>query len=388
MTSTEARTHAAHLDDLPPPRLVDSSPAYTMMLAELANEKALALDTESDSLYCYFHKVCLIQISTPTQDYLVDPLALPDISALGEIIADPTVEKVFHAAENDILVLKRDFKFTFANIFDTLIAARILGWQRVGLAAVLAEHFDLKLDKRTQLTDWGRRPLSPEQMRYARLDSHYLLSLRDLLIDALHKQDRWRETEEAFGALPDVEYIEKPFDPHGFWRTKGAKSLEPQELAILRELYLWRNEQAKKMDRPPFKVMTDRTLVELSHRQPRRLNDLRLRDWQVRRYGKALLSAIAHGRAAAPPQRPARQHDDNNRPDPETVTRYDRLRGWRTQRAKERGVDSDIVLNNATLMAIARSAPANLEALAALGVMGPWKLETYGGDVLKVIAPR
>ena len=122
------------------------------MIAALNGQPLLALDTESDSLYRYFFKVGLIQISTPTTDYLVDPLRLPDLTSLGEILADPAVEKVFHAAENDVLMLKRDFGFSFANVFDTMLAARILGWKQVSLAALLAQHFE-RDTRQTRPTD-------------------------------------------------------------------------------------------------------------------------------------------------------------------------------------------------------------------------------------------
>ena len=166
---------------LPMPVLVDTQAGFEAMMAVLVREPILALDTESDSLYRYYYKVCLIQVSTPAIDYVVDPLHLPDLAAFGSLMADPAIEKVFHAAENDILVMKRDLGFRFCNIFDTMLAARILGWPRVGLAALLAEHFGIELDKRTQLTDWGQRPLTPVQLSYAGLDSHYLLPFRDLL---------------------------------------------------------------------------------------------------------------------------------------------------------------------------------------------------------------
>ncbi len=372
-------------EDLPPAALVDSPAAFQNMLDDISGETALALDTESNSLYRYFYQVCLIQISTSRADYLVDPLRLPDIAPLGAVLADPTRLKILHAAENDILMLKRDFGFAFANIFDTMLAARILGWPQVGLAALLAQRFGLTLDKREQLTDWGRRPLTPAQLSYARLDSRYLLPLQDVLVAELQTRRRGREAQEAFEALTQVVYVEKPFDPDGFWRTKGARDLRPTEFAVLRELYLWRDSAARALDRPPFKVIGDDGLVQLSQRQPQRLADLHLSPRQIEQFGRALLDAIARGRAAPAPQPPARNHDGNGRPDPEALARFDRLRAWRARRAAERAVDTDIVLTNDTLMAIARAAPASLEALAALRVMGNWKLEEYGGDILRTL---
>lgn len=381
--TTEDETAVGHLTA---PVLVDSPAAFATLLETLAGEPRLALDTESDSLYRYFHKVCLIQISTATTDYLLDPLRLTDLQPLGRFLADAAVEKVFHAAENDILLLKRDFGFQFRNVFDTMLAARILGRRSVGLAALLDAHFGVTLDKRVQLTDWGRRPLTRQQLSYARLDSHYLLPLADLLTRELRARHRWREAQEAFAALPDLTYVEKPFDPDGFWRSKAVRDLQGNELAVFRQLYLWRDRQARALDQPPFKVLTDETLGQLSRQRPTRLSDLSLSPRLVDRFGPALLATIARGRAELPPQPPSRRANGEGRPDPATSARYDRLRAWRARRAAERGVEPDVVLTNETLLLIARACPATLDALAALGALGPWKLEEYGPDLLQVLA--
>lgn len=371
---------------LPPAVLVDSRASFQQMMAVLRQEPALALDTESDSLYRYFYRVCLIQISLPDVDYLVDPLRVPDLEPLGDLLADPAHEKVFHAAENDILMLKRDFGFSFANLFDTMVAARILGWRQVSLAALLEKHFGVVLDKRTQLTDWGRRPLSKAQLSYARLDSHYLLPLRELLAAELQRRGRWREAQESMAALAAVTYVEKPFDPDGFWRIRGARDLRPAELAVLRELYLWRDSQARAANRPPFKIIGDDALMRLSQRQPLHLGDLRLSERQVDHYGDSLLAVIRRAQEAPPPQPPARQRGGNGRPDPNVTARFDRLRTWRVGRAAARQVEADVVLTNDALMAIARAAPASLEELAALEILGPWKLEEYGAELLEALA--
>jgi ribonuclease D len=374
------------VNDQPPPILVDSAESFGQMLEALAVEPVLGLDTESDSLYRYFHRVCLIQVSTSRADYVVDPLSVPDVQPLGALLAEPRVQKVFHAAENDILVLKRDYGFEFVHIFDTMLAARILGYKRVSLAALLNQKFGVELDKRTQLTDWGRRPLTAQQLRYACLDSHYLVPLRDLLHEELMACGRWREAQEVFSDLPNTAYVAKSFDPEGFWRCRNARTLQPAELAVLRELYLWRDTQARAMNRPPFKVASDENLVRLSREQPTRLADLRMSNWQIRHFGGAILEAVQRGKQARPPQPPSRTLNREHHFDPTVVTRYDRLRAWRSQRAVERGVEADVVLTNDVLQVIARASPATLEMLGALGVMGPWKLDEYGADVLQVVA--
>ena len=309
------------LPDLPSPVLVDTPAAFDSMMEVLVGKPALALDTESNSLYRYHYRVCLIQISTETTDYLLDPLRLRDVEPLGQVLADNTIQKVFHAAENDILMLKRDFDFGFANIFDTMLAARILGWRHVSLAALLHEHFGVTLDKHAQLTDWGQRPLSQSQLSYARLDSHYLPALRDLLSSELKDRRRWLEAQEAFSGLPGVTYVEKPFDPDGFWRMKGARELSPSELAVLRELYLWRDDQARLNDRPPFKVLGDETLIVLSRLQPEHPFELPLSPRQIDQFGLDVLNAIARGQRATPPAPPARSQNGAGRPDPQVQAR-------------------------------------------------------------------
>jgi ribonuclease D len=370
---------------LPPPVLVDSAAGFATMIETLARQPALALDTESNSLYRYHYRVCVVQISTLDTDFLLDPLRLRDVSPLGDILADPTIQKVFHAAENDILMLKRDFDFSFANIFDTMLAARILGWRQVSLAALLLQHFSVELDKHTQLTDWSQRPLTAAQLSYARLDSRYLLPLRDRLTHALEEKKRWREAQEAFEALPKVQYVEKPFDPDGFWRMKGARDLSPRELAVLRELWLWRDDQARLLDRPPFKVLGDETLVQIARVQPQHPFELPISPRQIDHHGVTLLQAVARGLTAALPAPPARVHNGNGRPDPQVQARFDRLRAWRAQRAAEREVDADIVMNNDALMTIARAAPTTLDSLADLHVLGAWKLREYGTELLRVL---
>ncbi len=377
--------HTPGLPQLPPPVLVDTPSAFDAMIESLLGEPAVALDTESNSLYRYHYRVCMIQISTASTDYLLDPLRLRDVQRLGEVLREARIQKVFHAAENDILMLKRDFDFSFANVFDTMLAARILGWRQVSLAALLQEHFGVTLDKHAQLTDWGQRPLTAAQLSYARLDSHYLLALRDLLTDALKSRRRWHEARDAFESLPAITYVEKPFDPDGFWRMKGARDLAPGELAVLRELYLWRDDQARLMDRPPFKVLGDDTLIQLSRLQPEHPFELPLNPRQIDQFGLDVLHAIARGRHAAPPAPPARVTNGNGRPDPQVQARFERLRAWRTQRAAERAVDADIVLTNEALMAIARAAPTGLDALANVGVLGAWKLQEYGAELLAAL---
>ena len=371
-----------------PPILVDRDSALQELLAAACRVPIIGVDTESNSLYAYYHQVCLIQISLPGADYVVDPLAI-DVAPLGQLFADPSCQKIFHAAENDILGLKRDYRFTFANLFDTMLAARIMGWPQAGLAGILAEKFGVTLDKSLQRANWGQRPLQPELLAYAKLDTHYLLPLRALQEQALKACGRWEEAQEAFERVSTAAWTDKAFDPNGFWNIAGARDLTPYELAVLQTLYQYREDQARREDRPPFKVLDQHTLLALSRARPETMPDLaRVRGMtshQVRRYGSGLLEAVRRGNNAPPPM-PPRRPEGNGRPDSRTVERYDALRAWRGQRARQRGVDPDIILTNDQLMAIARQAPKTTDDLRALAVMGPWKLGEYGDAILQALA--
>jgi len=370
-----------------PPVLVTTPGALREMTARLREAPAVAVDTEANSFYAYYERVCLIQLTFDGTDYVVDPLALDDLSALGPILADPGIEKIFHAVEYDLIVLKREYGFEFAGLFDTMIASRILGRPAVGLAALLEEQFGVHLDKRWQRADWGKRPLSPEQLDYARLDTHYLLPLRDVLLAELRALGREEEAREEFARLAQTTPPPNEFDPEGFWRIKGAHDLPPRGVAVLRELYLYRDEQARRRNRPPFKVFSDAAMVRVSQVRPGNRAELArikgMSDYVVRRYGDGILRVVARGLRARPPQLPRRSN--NHRPDEAVLARYQALKDWRKARARERGVDPDVVVSNGALMALARRDPRTGDDLAAVPGLSDWKRHEYGADILQVL---
>jgi ribonuclease D len=370
-----------------PPVVVATPEALQQMVARLQGVPAVAVDTEANSFYAYYERVCLVQLTFDGTDYVVDPLALSDLSALGPIFADPAIEKVFHAAEYDLIGLKRDYSFEFASLFDTMVASRIVGWPAIGLASVLEEQFGVQLDKRWQRADWGRRPLPLEQLDYARLDTHYLLPLRDLLLAELRRLGREKEAREEFARLARAAPVPHEFDPEGFWHVKGARDLSPSDAAVLRELYLYRDEQARHRNRPPFKVFSDTAMVRVSQIHPRDRAALvrvpGMSEYVIRRYGNGILGAVSRGMRARPlpPPRPS----NNHRPDEATLTRLAALKVWRKAQAQERGVDPDVVCSNAALMALARRNPRTEDELAAVSDLGAWKRSEYGTAILQVL---
>lgn len=284
---------------LAPPILVETPAGLAAMLDQLTRHPCIAVDTESNSLYAYHERVCVIQLSIPDADYVVDALAIPDLSPLGAIFADESYEKIFHGASYDVSTLRRDYGFQFANIFDTMIAGRMLGLTRVGLSTLLAERFGVYLDKRMQRYNWGRRPLGPEELEYARRDTHYLLPLREQFLQELRRRGREQEARKAFQRVACTTWHKKPFDPRGFWRVKGALTLDDEERGILKALYILREEWARQLDRPPFKVLSDQTLIEISQHRPRtywHLNDIPgLTGRHIHIMGRQILHAVQMG---------------------------------------------------------------------------------------------
>ncbi|HZQ05599.1 MAG TPA: HRDC domain-containing protein [Anaerolineae bacterium] len=371
------------------PVLVTTMSAFEEMFAQLREQPRIAVDTEADSLYSYYEKVCLVQFSIPSRDFILDTLSVKTIEPLGELFADPTVEMVFHAAEYDILSLKRDYGFTFETIFDTMVAARVLGWKHVGLGSILEEHFGVKLDKRFQRADWGKRPLSRELIEYARDDTYYLLRLYDLQIEALKNVGRLDEARAEFERLTRVEWSEREFDPNRYWTLEGARDLDPMSLGALRELYAMREGIARKEDRPPFKVIANATLVRVARTQPRTIAELSalpgVGEWFVRRHGREALRAIERGRAYPQNRLPKPTRGASPLADPASRDRYARLKEWRKARAQARGVEPDVIVSNDALVEVARVYPQTPEALEQILALGEWKAREYGEELLRVL---
>lgn len=383
------------------PVLVETPAALESVRAGLLDLAEIAVDTEADSLFSFFEKVCLLQISTRDTDYVIDPLALPlpndkgspaGLAELREVFAERRIEKIFHAAEYDILCLKRDYHLAFENIFDTMVAARILGWKNVGLGSILQERFDVTLNKKMQRADWGRRPLTDEQIAYAREDTHYLLALRDLQLAKLTEMDRLEEAREEFERLTRVVPATRRFDPDGYWNIAGARDLDKVGLGILRELFRFRDFQARKENRPPFKIMSDSTLIQVASARPGAARDLGnvkgVSEYTIQRYGRAILDAATRGRAE--PQTAIPRPHARGQPPLDNIARVrlGRLKEWRKERAAARGVEPDVIVSNDVLFAAARHDPGTLDELTAASELGPWKARTYGEEILHVLHRR
>ena len=365
--------------------MVRSNQRLRQVIAQLEKEPLIAVDTESNSLYAYREQVCLIQISTRSADYIIDPLEELDISALGAVMDNAKIEKVFHAAEYDLMTMKRDFGFTFRNLFDTMIAARICGHKGIGLGALLGEIVGIDVDKSHQRDNWGKRPLPKDSLLYAQMDTHYLPQLRDFFYERLTELNRWEEASEAFADLVNVPASVNGFAPDGYWRIAIPNHLSRRQVAILRELYLVREDLARGRDVPTFKVFSDKVLTAIAVAAPKTLDDLiavnGMPESQATRYAKVLLGAVERGVAAKVPQPPSQEPPA----DPEIVERYTALREWRKERAAQRGVESDVIISKDALWTVAEKAPKTLDEMRDIPGIGPWRLQQYGDEILAVV---
>jgi len=374
---------------LPDPILVTRPADLRKMAEELLAQRQLAVDTESNSLFAYREQVCLLQFSTLDADYLVDPLALQDLSPLAPVFRAPTIEKIFHAAEYDLICLRRDFSFEFSNLFDTMVAARILGRKSVGLGSMLADEFGVHLEKRHQRANWGQRPLPAHLLKYARMDTHYLIELRKRLKADLERRNLLALAEEDFERLSLIHnhidafqtVEERSLDP---WRIKGAYDLEPQQVAVLQELCRYRDKVARSFDRPLFKVISDQTLLTIAQETPRSPEELSrlpgMRSKQVRRYGAQLLRAVQRGLQAEPLHPPRSPRPDNG-----YLERLDSLRNWRKHAARRMGVPSDVVLPRDLMFTVVERNPQDHQELAQTLDDVPWRLEHFGDDILDTL---
>ena len=359
------------------------------LVGSLAGRRAVALDTESDSLHHHREKVCLVQIGVEEGGWLVDPLAARDLSPLGPLLADPAVVKVLHGADYDVTTLKRDFGFTFANMFDTMIASRVLGRPEIGLQALLRTEFGIALAKDSQKDDWSRRPLTPTQEAYALADVAHLIPLHDRLVAALEELGRLEWVREECAAVAALEPARRGRDAEAWQKVKGARRLSRRQQAVLQAVFAWRDAIADRTDVPAFKIVSSETLMDLAERHPATVEELRAMKGlspRVHREAGALLEVIA--RAWALPEDSWPQMPVAPRPVVSEATRrrIDALRTWRTAEAKRLALDVSVVLPQRLLERVAEAAPRSRSDLEAVEGLRRWRRDTFGEALVRVSA--
>lgn len=356
-------------------------------LGPLWAEPRLALDTESDPFFRYEGRVCLIQLSTPSQDYIVDPLTSPPPPALFELLADPARTIVLHGADFDVRSLFTAYGLRFGRLLDTSIAARLLGLKTLGLKPLLAAELDVQIDKTEQRSDWGARPLSRKQIAYARQDTRHLLPLIEQLESRLEPLGRLPWLAEECELQRTVEVRPKLFDPEAWRKIKGSKKLGPRGQRALRALYVWREALARARNLPPFRVVRSDPLLRLAVRVEAEGEGLLERLDQVRGLPAGLdlaelAASLREGLAGEdPPPRPS-----HPRPSPEEAARVDALRAARADWSEALKLDPGFLLPMGLITRIAKECPSDLEGLSQIQGFTGWRSEAIGAEILDTLS--
>jgi ribonuclease D len=364
---------------------IETLPRLEGVARILGQAEIIGVDLEADSMYHYFEKVCLLQIATESVSYVMDPLALRDLSALRPVFSNPRIRKIFHGADYDIRSLYRDFRFEVENLFDTQLACKFLGLRESGLEASLRSRFHVELNKKYQRADWSQRPLSPEMVEYAAMDGRYLIPLARMLEKELEEKGRLSWVEEECLFLSKVRFMPPSHAPL-YLKVKGAFLLDPRSLAVLEALLGFREARAKKADLPPFKVLGNECLLELAMKKPLGLEELEtgkvLSRRQIDRYGTPLLQTIQ--RAMSVPDENLPVYPRQSRPDVSSPVRerVKALKTWREKRAKTLEMEPGILLNNALINDLALKNPRSTKEMEEVPGLKKWRQSHFGREIL------
>ncbi len=374
---------------VPPTPLIEHQAEFDRVVPELARGGLLAVDTEAASFHRYQDRIYLLQLSDRERTVVVDPLAVTDLGVLARVLADRAVEIVFHDADYDLRLFDRQYGIRATNVFDTRVAAQLVNEPGIGLAALLEKYFGVKLDKRYQRADWSARPLTPPMLDYAAADTRHLALLRSTMAERLSGMGRLAWAEEEFALLERAEWMAAEEDEPGWLRMKGAKALKPRELAVLRELFLWRDEQARRLDRAPFRILNNEPMFAMAKAPPASLDALRripgLGPDQVERRGKQILAAVERAMALPEGELPRLERPPRRPPDPAYEARVDRLKAVRNRLAERLELQPGVLCPNGTLEAIARAQPTTLEALALVPQLRRWQHAAIGAELLAAL---
>ncbi|MGE5218100.1 MAG: ribonuclease D, partial [Chloroflexota bacterium] len=363
--------------------------AVETVIQHIHAAKQVALDTEADSLHNYFEKVCLIQLSLDGDHYLVDPLAQLDLSGLLAVLADKPL--VLHGADYDLRMLRASTGFRpRREVFDTMVAAQLLGLEQLGLAALIERYFEISIGKAGQKSDWSRRPLREQQLIYAVNDTRFLEPLAEQLRAELGARGRIEWHRQSCQAMVESTGRDRSRDPANGWRINGAGRLTRRQLAYLRELWCWRDEQARAADLPAFKVFGNEPLFELlqwaeSHPEvplhqgpklPRNIRGARLQ-----RLEEALARAASLKPAEWPQQRILKRNDGVPADGRE---RFVALRGECARIAADLGIAASTLAPRAAIEAIARGRLRSLDEITKSAGLLRWQAELVQGAVDQV----
>ena len=370
-------------------RLVQNQAELESLFQRFSGEPLLAVDTEAASFHRFHDRIYLLQLSSRQETAVVDPLAVTSLEPLAGVLRSPEVEIVFHDADYDLRLLRMEYGFTATNLFDTRIAAQLLNEPGVGLAALLEKYFGVRLDKRFQRADWSARPLSPEMLEYAAADTHYLPALRDLLRARLQEAGRMEWALEEFALATAARRLPSDTEEPGYLRLKGAKAMPGRALAVLRELYDWRDQLARRTDKAAFRILNNEPMLFMAKAPPRDMAELKavrgIGGEQADRRGHEILAAVERGLSVPEGQLPRVERMTRRPPDAAYEARLERLKSARNQIAVRFDLTSGVLCPNGTLEAIARLNPSSLDQLSAVSELRRWQLREFGEEILRAL---
>ncbi len=394
--TTEERGTIKALDWMMPPAKTESAlyldqvPEVDRFLTEISNVKELALDTEGASFHRFLDRIYLLQISTRDQSAIIDPLPIGSPVKLGQLLESKNVEVVFHDADYDLRLLHQDYGWHATNIFDTRVASQLLGIKSFGLAALLEQFFEVKLDKKHQRADWSMRPLTPDMLAYAAQDTRYLLQLKDHMKGELKRRGRMHWAEEEFARLEGTHW-EAEDGMEGFLRIKGARDLSRRELAVLREVANWRNAVAAQLDRATFRVMGNEVLLEIARRAPKSTSELGaikgMPKGMIERAGADIVAAIRRGMDAPEAELPKFPKGQRWNKDRDFDDKVGRLKAVRDAAATRLELDPGVLCSRERLENVARSGAKTVQDLAAVPDLRRWQIEEMGEGFVRALQP-
>lgn len=380
---TRPKTHT------PSTLYLDSPGEAEGFLSSIAAVPMLAIDTEGASFHRFVDRIYLLQLSTANRHAIIDPLRVPAPDKLGLLLESRAVEVVFHDADYDLRLLHQDYGWRVTNIFDTRIAAQLLGIKAFGLAALLEQFFGVKLDKKHQRADWSMRPLTVDMLEYAAQDTLHLLELRERLRAALEAKKRLHWAQEEFSRLEGTRWEEDEDGSSAFMRIKGARDLTRRELAVLRELAAWRDEVARAQDKSTFRIVTNEVLLVLSRTAPstkKALESTRgLNARLIEQRGTQLLDAIARGVALPDAELPRFPKAARWERDPDFDDRVSRLKRARDEAAHRLELDPGVLFSRERLEAVARRKPVRVEELGEIPELRRWQIEVLGEAFVRAL---
>lgn len=366
-------------------KFIESETELKNICKDLLKEKVIGVDLEADSMYCFKEKICLIQIATGHQAFLIDPFDLKEISPFLKVLEDSAVVKVFHGADFDIRSLDRDYQTRVNNLFDTEIACRFLGIKERGLGALLKRNFNIDSDKKYQKADWSKRPFKKEMIQYSVMDVAYLTKLYEIINQKLMNENRLSWAKEEFEIEERVRYESNHSLPL-FQKFKGAGKMDNRTLAVLENLLHLRVQIAKKKDQPLFKIMSNASLTALSENKPVTIEQVTktkvLSSRQLSMYADECAKAVAKAMEIKDEKLPTYPRTKRPKRDLKAEKRIRQLKTVRERLSNSMGIEPGFLLNNALISAIALQKPENAVQLIDIKNIRQWQVENIGDEII------